>query len=82
MGNKDLLVEDVMTFDPLVVVVGASIEEADIALRSTYVMGLPVVDSYGALVGVITHANLAFYRFHRAPSSEQDQKDARVPAAV
>ncbi len=79
MGNKNLLVADVMTFDPLVVAVGASIEEADIALRSTYVMGLPVVDDNGSLVGVITHANLAAYRFDRTPSSERDQKDS--PAA-
>ena len=56
----------------------ASLEEADLALRSTYVMGLPVVDSNGALVGVITHANLAAYRFHRTPSSEQDQTDSEA----
>ncbi len=76
MGNKVLLVADVMTFDPLVVAVGVSLEEADVVLRSTYVRGLPVVDTNGALVGVITDANLAAYRFHRTPSSERDQKDA------
>ena len=77
MGNKELLVADVMTFDPLVVAVSASLEEADLALRSAYVMGLPVVDSNGALVGVITHANLVAYRFiHRTRSLERDQKDS------
>ena len=78
MGNTELLVADVMTSDPPVVAEGASLEEADIVLRSTYVMGVPVVDRNGALVGVITHANLAAYRFHRTSSSERDQKDAQA----
>jgi CBS domain-containing protein len=77
MGKKELVVADVMTFHPMVVAVDASLEEADNALRSTYVIGLPVVDRNGALVGVITHANLAVYRFvHRTPSFERDQKDS------
>ncbi len=63
MGNKQLLVADVMTYDPIVVTVNASLEEADHLLRSTFITGLPVVDDGGTLVGVISHAHLAAYRF-------------------
>ena len=75
MARKELSVADVMTFDPIVVAADASLEEADIALRSTYVMGLPVVDRNGTLVGVITHANLAVHRFVLRTPFERDRQD-------
>jgi CBS domain-containing protein len=63
MTIKRPLVADVMTTRPTVITVDSSLEEADLVLRSTIVTGLPVVDGDGALVGVVTHANLVAYRF-------------------
>ncbi len=63
MGAKHLLVADVMSVDPVVLKVDASLSEADVVLRSTYIRGIPVIDRNGALVGVLSHANLAEYRF-------------------
>jgi CBS domain-containing protein len=60
---RRLLVAEVMTIDPIVVHVDASLEEADLVLRSTFITGLPVVDGSGRLVGTISHAHLAAYRF-------------------
>ena len=66
MDAKPLSVADVMTRDPVVAHVDASVEDADLLLRSTYIIGIPVVDGHGALVGVIDHAHLAAYQFdHR-----------------
>jgi CBS domain-containing protein len=63
MEAKHLLVADVMSVDPVVVNVDASLAEADVVLRSTYIRGIPVVDRNGALVGVLSHAHLAEYRY-------------------
>ncbi len=63
MATKGLLVADVMTTDPVVLDSGASLEAADIVLRSTIIKGIPVVDGQGKLVGTITHAHLAAHRF-------------------
>ena len=63
MEAKEVLVADVMSADPVVVNVDASLAEADVALRSTYIRGIPVVDRDGVLVGVLSHAHLAEYRF-------------------
>lgn len=65
MGKDQLLVADVMTLDPIVIARDAPLEEADIMLRSTHIKGIPVVDALGVLVGVISHAHLASYRFDR-----------------
>ena len=76
MGNEPQVVADVMTIDVTVVPVDASLEEADMTLRSTVVIGLPVVDGSGALVGIISHADLAAHRFaDRKPSVEPDPSD-------
>jgi CBS domain-containing protein len=58
MDTKQLVVADVMTIDPIVVGVDASIEEAVRLLRSYSITGLPVVDEHGALVGVISETDL------------------------
>ncbi len=63
MATKGLLVADVMTTDPVVLDSGASLEAADIVLRSTIIKGIPVVDGQGKLVGTISHAHLAAHRF-------------------
>jgi CBS domain-containing protein len=58
MNTKQLLVADVMTLDPIVVDVDASIEEARRLLNANSIRGLPVVDGGGALVGVISQTDL------------------------
>ena len=63
MDIKRLSVADVMTTDPVVLDCGASLEAADIVLRTTFIKGIPVVDGQGKLVGTISHAHLAAHRF-------------------
>jgi CBS-domain-containing membrane protein len=58
MDTKQLLVADVMTLDPIVVDIDASIEEARRLLNVNSISGLPVVDGAGALVGVISQTDL------------------------
>lgn len=58
MDAKQLMVADVMTIDPVVVNIDASLEEAAHLLHSNQVSGLPVVDANGALVGVISQTDL------------------------
>ena len=63
MDTKGLSVADVMTTHPVVIDSGATIEAADLMLRSTFIKGIPVVDRQGKLVGTISHAHLAAHRF-------------------
>jgi CBS domain-containing protein len=63
MAIRGQSVADVMTIDPVVIDSGASLEAADLVLRSTFIKGIPVVDGQGRLVGTISHAQLAAYRF-------------------
>ncbi|MFI5255157.1 MAG: HPP family protein [Candidatus Limnocylindrales bacterium] len=56
--QQQLLVADVMTIDPVVVHVDASLEEAAHLLRAYSITGLPVVDEAGDLVGVISQTDL------------------------
>ena len=63
MDTRGRSVADVMTTDPVVLDPGASLEAADVVLRSTFIKGIPVVDGHGKLVGTISHANLAVHRF-------------------
>jgi CBS domain-containing protein len=58
MNTRDLLVGDVMTIDPVVVDVNASLETAAHLLRENSISGLPVVDGGGSLVGVISQTDL------------------------
>ena len=53
-----LLVADLMTIDPVVVAVEASIEEAARLLHANSITGLPVVDPFGSLVGVISQTDI------------------------
>jgi len=55
----DLRVADLMTIDPIVISVDASIEEAEELLRRHRITGLPVIDLAGRLVGVISQTDLA-----------------------
>lgn len=57
---EDMLVADVMTIDPIVVSVDASIEEAEELLRVHRITGLPVVDLSGRLTGVISQTDLLY----------------------
>jgi CBS domain-containing protein len=56
----DLRVADLMTIDPVVVAVDASIEDAEELLRRHRITGLPVVDPDGRLVGVISQTDLLY----------------------
>ena len=53
-------VADLMTIDPIMVSVDATIEEAEELLRHHRVTGLPVVDLAGRLVGVISQTDLLY----------------------
>jgi len=57
-ATSKLHVADLMTIDPIVVSVDATIEEAEEQLRYHRVTGLPVVDLSGRLVGVISQTDL------------------------
>lgn len=72
MASTGQSVADVMTTDPVALDVGASLEAADIVLRSTLRKGIPVVDDQGKLVGTISDAHLAAHRFAEADPSEAD----------
>jgi CBS-domain-containing membrane protein len=63
MAGTARSVADVMATDPVVLDPGASLEAADILLRSTFLKGIPVVDGQGRLVGTICDAHLAAHRF-------------------
>ena len=56
--STNLVVADLMTIDPVVVAVDASIEDAAHLLHANSISGLPVVDPLGALVGVISQTDL------------------------
>ena len=56
--RMNLVVADLMTIDPVVVAVDASIEDAAHLLHANSISGLPVVDPLGALVGVISQTDL------------------------
>lgn len=58
IDTMNLLVADLMTIDPVVVAVNASIEDAAHLLHANSISGLPVVDPLGALVGVISQTDL------------------------
>ena len=71
MDAKPALVAEVMVVNPLVIQADASLEEVDIVFRGTYSKVIPVVDSDGAFVGVVSEADLAAYRFaHPQPRDE------------
>lgn len=59
-ATTDLRVADLMTIDPIVVSVDASIETAEEMLRDHRITGLPVVDLAGRLVGVISQTDLLY----------------------
>lgn len=60
LATEDLRVADLMTIDPIVVSIDASIEEAEELLRHHRITGLPVVDLSGRLVGVISQTDLLY----------------------
>ncbi len=76
MDNTGLSVADVMTTNPVVLDSGASLEAADLALRSTFIKGIPVVNGQGKLVGTISHAHLAAHRFARVDRSRPETASA------
>ena len=59
-ASSDLRVADLMTIDPVVVSMDATIEDAEELLRHHHIAGLPVVDLTGRLVGVISQTDVLF----------------------
>jgi CBS domain-containing protein len=58
VDKTQVLVADLMTIDPVVVPVDASIEEAARLLHANSITGLPVIDAFGGLVGVISQTDI------------------------
>jgi CBS domain-containing protein len=58
VDTRQLMVADVMTIDPVVVEVDASLEEATRLFHANSVTGLPVIDADGDLVGVISQTDV------------------------
>lgn len=57
---RELVVGDVMSLDPIVTSVDASVEEAQELLRANHITGLPVIDANGSLVGVLSQSDLVW----------------------
>lgn len=55
---RALRVADVMTIDPVTIAAQASIEAAERLLRLNRITGLPVLDTDGELIGVISQTDL------------------------
>jgi CBS domain-containing protein len=55
--NYELRVGDLMTIEPVVVLVDAPIEQAQRLLLEYSITGLPVIDGTGALVGVVSQTD-------------------------
>lgn len=58
--TTNLRVADLMTVDPIVVSMAATIEEAEEQMRQHRITGLPVVNANGGLVGVISQTDLLY----------------------
>ncbi len=56
----NLCVADLMTIDPCVISRHATVAEAEELMAINRVSGLPVVDPYGALVGVVSQTDLMY----------------------
>jgi CBS domain-containing protein len=76
MDTKGQSVADVMTIDVVVLDSGASLEAADLVLRSTIIRGIPVVDGQGRLVGTISDAHLAAHRFAEVDRTRPESESA------
>jgi CBS domain-containing protein len=57
-GATILTVADIMTLDPVVIRADAPLEEAERLMRDRRISGLPVVDDFERLVGVISRTDL------------------------
>ena len=57
-GTTTLTVADIMTLDPVVVRSDAPLEEAERLMRDRHISGLPVVDGFERLVGVISRTDI------------------------
>ena len=78
MDTRGKSVADVMTTDPVVLDSGATLEAADLVLRSTFIKGIPVVDDEGRLVGTISDAHLAAHRFAEVDRFRPETGSART----
>ena len=76
MASPEQSVADVMATDTVALDSGASLEAADLVLRSTLIRGIPVVDGQGRLVGTISDAHLAAHRFAQVDPAEAETGSA------
>ena len=65
-----MLVEEIMTKEVITIAQGASLREAADLLFSHHISGLPVVDDYGSVVGIITEADLLCKEVTPKPPAE------------
>ena len=82
MDTRRRSVADVMSTDPVVLHPAASLEAADLMLRSTFIKGIPVVDGQGRLVGTISHAHLAAHRFAEVDPVPAEETESAVDRAI
>ena len=57
-GATTLAVADIMTLDPVVIRSDAPLEEAERLMRDRRISGLPVINSFERLVGVISRTDI------------------------
>jgi CBS domain-containing protein len=57
VSQRELMAGDLMTIDPVMVAVDATIEEAERLILDHEVSGLPVIDHSGALLGVLSQTD-------------------------
>jgi len=79
MNERDVLVGDLMTIDPVLIAADAPIEDAAHLCAEKGISGLPVVDGAGMLVGVISQTDLVRIQdFHLGRIIRSEPSGVRV----
>jgi IMP dehydrogenase len=69
-----------LIIDPITLGVNATVQEADDIMREFKIGGIPIIDSAGKLVGIITNRDLRFQRDMNVPVENIMSKDNLVTA--
>ena len=72
--------ENGMIYDPVTISPGATVGDALAMMKKHHVGGIPVVDSAGYLIGIVTNRDLRFQEQMKRPVSEVMTKDNLVTA--
>lgn len=72
--------ESGMITDPVTLKVTATIKDANDLMRSHKIGGIPIVDDYGVLVGIITNRDLRFEKDPYKPVDQVMTKDSLITA--